>query len=398
MSESGGGAAARPRQVTLAGLVALSGCVLLVFSMLDSMARVRSVDMRESVTRLLSTPPGSGLGMDADAVIDVLRGVVFFSGALAAAGAVLAFYTLQRHRGARIGLTITAVLMLFSATFVSGFLPVIVAVAATMLWGKESRDWFESGSPRTDPDGSARPVRRADDDAPSTSGAAWPPPLPQQPDPQPQPQPQAQPPQAQPTGQYPYPQPAPYAQPPGAWSYPAPPRPGRPVSVTVAAWLTWGFSALTLMFFGLVVITLVAQQSALVEELKSNPEVTARGYSTQQLLGFLWAMSAVGIVWSLAAIALAVLAFRRVNIGRIGLVVSAAVSGILGLLTLVGIVHAVAAFTTIGLLFAGGANRWYAEGGSQRSGGSDDPFGPSSSPPPPSWGQPPSGQDKPPVW
>ncbi len=65
-----------------------------------------------------------------DQVVDLLRGVVLFSGALAAAGTVLAVFALQRHRGARIGLSVVAVLMLFSATFVSGILPVLVAVAA----------------------------------------------------------------------------------------------------------------------------------------------------------------------------------------------------------------------------------------------------------------------------
>jgi hypothetical protein len=91
--------------------------------------------------------------------------------------------------------------------------------------------------------------------------------------------------------------------------------------------------------------------------------------------------SAVAIFWCLAAIALAALAFRRVNAGRVGLVVSAAVAGLVGVLTLVGLVHAVAAFTVLVLLYVGGANQWYA----------DDPP-PRPQPPAPTPG------DKPPVW
>jgi hypothetical protein len=41
-------------------------------------------------------------------------------------------------------------------------------------------------------------------------------------------------------------------------------------------------------------------------------------------------------------------------------VVSAVVSGVVGAVTLVGLVHAVAAFSTVVLLFTGSANRWYA--------------------------------------
>ncbi len=152
MSESDGTKApARPRQVTVAGVTAAAACLLLVVSLFDSMATVRSADMRDRVATFLGTPPGDGLGLSADAVIDLLRTVVLVSGALAAAGVVLAIFALQRHRGARVGLGVAAVLMLFSATFVSGILPLVVAVAAAMLWGREARDWYDGRQPRPAP-------------------------------------------------------------------------------------------------------------------------------------------------------------------------------------------------------------------------------------------------------
>ena len=125
-----------------------------------------------------------------------------------------------------------------------------------------------------------------------------------------------------------------------------PRRPARPVSVTLACSMTWVFAGLTLLFLALLVLTLVTQQSQLVDELQRNPEVASRGYTSRDLISFLWLAATVGIVWSLSAIALAVLAFRRVQLGRVGLVVSAAVSAVVGVLSLVGIVHAVAALTT----------------------------------------------------
>ena len=149
MSESDGErAGARPRQVTIAGVMATAACLLLVVSLFDSMAMVRSADVRKRIADQLSRPPGNGLGLDPAAVVEMLRALVLVSGALAAAGAVLSIFVLQRHKGARVGLSVIAVLMLFSASFVSGLLPILVAVAASMLWGREARDWFAGRPPR----------------------------------------------------------------------------------------------------------------------------------------------------------------------------------------------------------------------------------------------------------
>jgi hypothetical protein len=71
-------------------------------------------------------------------------------------------------------------------------------------------------------------------------------------------------------------------------------------------------------------------------------------------------LAAVGIFWSRSAITLAVLAFRRVNAARVLLAVSAAVSGVLGILAVpVGWLHAVAAFATVVLLLVGPSHRWF---------------------------------------
>src|SRR6476620_12457830 len=148
MSESDGErVGARPRQVTIAGVMATAACLLLVVSLFDSMATMRSAEVCRRIAEELSRPPGNGLGLDPAAVVETLRVLVLVSGALAAAGAVLSIFVLQRHKGARVGLSVIAVLMLFSASFVAGLLPILVAVAASLLWGREARDWF-AGRPQ----------------------------------------------------------------------------------------------------------------------------------------------------------------------------------------------------------------------------------------------------------
>lgn len=331
MTDSDSARPPRPRQVTIGSGMALVSCVLLVLTMLDSMPRMRSVETRDSVREALTSPPGSGLGIDVDTVLGLLRVAVLVTGGLAAAGAVLAIFALQRHRGARVGLTVTGVLLLLIATFVSGLLPVVVLIGASMLWGREARDWFAGREPRTDPHAvGAAPVQRA-----------------VQPFQAPAQQPFQQP--AQQSFQQSFQAPGPVAD----------TGPRRPWQVIVATCLTWGFSAVTLLFLGLMLLLLLADQDQLLRALQDNPQIAAAGYTDRDLLALMWVIVAGGIFWCLAAAALAVLAFRRVNLGRIGLVVSAVFTGVLGAVSLVGLVHAMAALAAIVLLFSRDANRWY---------------------------------------
>jgi hypothetical protein len=386
MSEQPG--LARPRRVTVAGVMAAAACVLLVLSLFDAMADVRSAETRDAIDAFLRKPPGDGLTVGVERVVELLRGVVLFSGALAAAGSVLAVYTLRRHRGARIGLTIIAVLLLFSATFVTGILPVVVAVAVTMLWSREARDWFDGRA--------ARPAGVAPDggsEASRPSLAAW---------------------GVGPSDRAPQPPPAsqPFGtsaadRPPATWGAltdQAAAQVGRPAAVTAAAWLTWVFAALTMFFSGLIVLVILAARTQLLEALQRDPTIGELNLSSRQILGGLWVFSAVTIVWSLAAIALAILAFRRVNAGRIGLMVSAAASGVVSVFAVpVGWPISIAAFTALALLVGSSASRWY--GHQDGPGRQQPPPPPAGRPPvqrpeqrPP--GQQPPGQQrpKPPVW
>src|SRR5512144_923961 len=141
----------RPGQVTLAGWVALVASALMVLSVFEAVSIVHTVDFRDGVREFLATPTGKGLSLDPRQFVDFLRGVMLFTGAAAAAATVFAVFVLQRHNAARLGFTLAAVAIMLStptfaeflpATTSAGFLPVLIAFPAILLWTKPARDWF----------------------------------------------------------------------------------------------------------------------------------------------------------------------------------------------------------------------------------------------------------------
>jgi hypothetical protein len=378
--------------------MAAIGCALLVVSLFDAMGSVRSADTMDSIRQLLSRPPGNGTGLSVESAVALLRGLVLFSGALAATGAVLAVYCLRRHRGARLGLSVVAGLMLFTASFVTGFLPVLIAVATSMLWGRDARDWFAGREPTRRQTATREPAAPpTDPGASAATPASWPPPTgPAGPVP------------GAPAGPGPGDQPpaSPYAfgtRPSQAWPAPVPTADPsrRPAAVTAAALLTWIFAGIGALFFVLLVLTLLVDRNQIVTAIEQNPRLAGAGLSTRQIIGTLWVMAAMGIFWSVSAMALAVLAFRRVQLGRIGLVVSALFAAVLATVAVpFGWLHAAAAIATVVLLLLGSTGRWYAAGSSQHRGPGGPPAqqhgGPRQQLPPPPRPQQPTG--KPPVW
>ena len=154
--------AARPSQVTMAGWVAVVGSVLLVLTLFESVSQLHTLEVRETVDEFLSTPPGNGLGLDIPQVVEIMRWLMLFSGAAAAAATVLAIYVLQRHNAARVGFTVAAVVIMLTApvSIAGGFLPVMIAFSAIMLWTKPARDWFSGVSPEPTSSGPRSKVGR----------------------------------------------------------------------------------------------------------------------------------------------------------------------------------------------------------------------------------------------
>lgn len=416
----------RPRQVTTAAVLGLASCVLLVLSLFDTMERIRSIEMREAIEQFLAKPPGSTLGLTADGVGEFLHGLVLLDGALAALAAVLAVFVLQRHRVARIGFSVAAGLLLLTSAFTGGVTAVLVALAATLMWGKPARDWFAGREPETAP---AAPTSHAFEQQmpprPPGGSSAWAPPTPP-----------AVPPVA-PTGSDPS-DPSDASSPsgeeaaarPGPASYPfgqrpddlhrvvEPARPGeagpaypppspqstaatpgsvrRPASVIAAAVLTWLSSALLGLVFLVIVVMLVANPDALLGAIADSPDLARADLAPRDLLAALWVISAVCLVWCLAAMTLAVLALRRLNVARVLLTASALVSGLAAAFGgVAGLLLTAVALVTVVLLFTPASNRWYA-------GAAQSPAGPTSPQAPPAAGSQQPGQDQPPqrrqVW
>lgn len=402
---------ARPRQVTTAGAMGVVGSALVILSLFDALQRLRSVEMREAVDKFLAEPPGDGLGVSTGWVLDALHGLVLFNGAMAAVAAVLAVYVFQRNKAARIGFSVAAALLLMTSPFSGGAMAMIVAFAATMLWSRPARDWFAGREPAPALAAGPRPERPDPWALPGSASAPKEPRRPVTQDgsaPQDRPDPQAEPPGVG----YPHERPAPAAYPYGSRPDPgwAPPafdqQPGtpswaagtrqdpdrRPATVTIAAALTWLFAGLTTLVFLLVVAMLMFGQDALVEALRADARFDELNVSVDDLLAVVWVASAIALFWSVSALALAVLAFRRVGWARILLAASAAMAALLCLFGLPsGLLVILPAVATVVLLFTGGANAWFAR--RPRS------FGP----PPPAQQQPqpqPPQQrpGKPPVW
>jgi hypothetical protein len=351
----------------MAAVMSVVGSLLLVVSLFDTLGRLRTPETRETVAEFLARPPGSGLGIDVAQAVDLMRALALLSGALAAAALVFAVFVLQRHGSARIGFTVVAGLLLLTVP-VAGLMPLLLAFAALLMWSQPARDWYagRAPTPATAAPGRSRPPALSEErPAPSRFpfGSA-----PRPPAEEPQPEGTAPPAQTeQPAPQPPHPPNQPYPGYAGypAMGYPQPPRDPdrRPTTVLIAAVLTWlgaGAAALGMVVFVLVLAT---GGDAFVDEFNRAAEGSQLRLGRDEVLAAGWAIASLFLVWSLVAMVLAYLAFRRSNAARIVLAVSA---GMTALVSLVMILSGVSLLTlalsvTAGiLLFTGGANEWYS--------------------------------------
>lgn len=351
MSDSS--APARPSQVTLAGWIVVIGSIAVVFSSFEAMAGIRSLETRESVREFLSEPPGDALGLSVQAGVSWLHALTMVAAGSATATAILGGYALRRSRSARIGLTVAAVPLLLSGLFAGGFMPTVVAVASVMLWGQPARDWFAGRKP--DREG-ARPTEAAAvtgrSDRLESSGTAGAPGAPTV---------TADPPSTEPQ----------------AWSgfgdprSSGPERPGgRPVAVLVACTLTWIFSGITLAMTAASMILIAADRDLVLEQLYAqNPELAEQGLGEDMVVAVVHVTGALAITWAIAAIVLAVLAYRRVAWARIALMVSAgcaAVLSLVGAITSLSLIVLLLACTlTISSLLRPEVRAWYAARGAR---------------------------------
>jgi hypothetical protein len=326
----------RPRQVTFGGIASATACGLLVLVLFDQMAAVRSLETRQALADSLSRPPWQGLGIGVGQAVDALRVLMLVSGALAAAGCILGIYALRRHRGARVGLTVVAVLMMFSAVLVTDVLPIVVIVAAGMLWTRESRAWFDGRV--LEPDPPAVPAGRS-----SAAQPGWAPPAVE--------------------SRVVTDDPATWPPPRVAASQP-PAGPGpRPVPVTVALAIVWATCGLTFVSMIAVMAWALADKMRLYDLVREQQPGRAAS-SANDVLGLVLVGCVVLCLWCLAAAAATIPAAQRRNWARVALVVNAFVVGLVAMVLVAGtgalLLVVVAAVAVVVLLLVPSVNAWYA--------------------------------------
>lgn len=389
----------------MAGGFVIGGSVFLLLTVFDTFTSLQSVEMRDEVTEVLSSPTGKGLGINVSEALTLMRGGLMVAAASAAAAAVLGIYALQRHRAARIALSVLAVPILLTSPLTGGLVGALVVASTAMLWSGPARDWF-----------AGRPVRQ-----PAERPAA-----PQQTPDTPQSPQDAQPPTS---SQYPNGpadgddsatvrvSTASASTAPAATSgfgerpeeqsselrehdSPAGPRPGStpvdtpavPRSVKVACVLTWVFSGVVALLYAAMLVALAAAQDRIIDYFTRTPEWERSNLDPDMLLPALWLGGLMFLGWALGACVLAWFTWRRQGWARWLLVASAGTTVLVALFAFpFGLVHQVAAVAVIVCLVSASAKQWFGS-----------VAGPQGGPPPenaqPSAHEQGHDQGRPPVW
>lgn len=233
----------RPQEVTVGAMLAVSGSIVAIVTLVSSMGRLHTVEMTDVLTEVMSGPGMDAFSLTIDDMRRIAKVIIMVLGVLSVTSAVLGVYVLRRDRVARVVLT---ALGSFVALFglisnVAGWvLSAYIAMSLFLLWTRPAREWFRpersaeppppagwpsgpSGgagpddvwSPRPPPDRQAPPDEGTPAPGPGPSPGGWPAPWPGQD--------QGQPPPSAPVA--PQPPPAPPAPPPG-WR--PPPKGWRP--------------------------------------------------------------------------------------------------------------------------------------------------------------------------
>jgi hypothetical protein len=340
---------ARPSQVTVAGWAVAIASALLVLAVFDALGHLETVDMRERLSKAI----GSGLAKDsgftvADAT-EVLRWCLYVSGVAAAVSGILGVYVLQGHRGARVGVSVAALSIVLTASIagsLTSFLGMFIAVGSSLLWTRPARDWF-AGRPVTVPPKAPKPqqVERRVEPEERRTPVAWAPPAAGSARPAPTPG----------WGQL---SPAGPPVPPAS----AP----RPTQVRLACVLTWVFSSLTALGYAAVLLVLAVDKDRLVEEMMKSPG-WQKSFDVDTVTTVAAVAAAVFVIWSLAAIVLAALAWRRVRWAWVLLLVSAWLAGLLSVLAFpFSLPYLAVIGASTGMLMRRPSREWFARSPYQR--------------------------------
>lgn len=314
----------RPGQVTMAGWLIIVGSVFVVITAFETISSLHTVEVRESVQRALREPPFDGLGIGTETGLTIMRALAMVAGGCAAAAAILGWHVLQRHRGARLALSVLAVPLLISGFAAGGFMSTIVAVAAIMLWMPPARDWFDGRQRERVSAVTGGPGARADAPPapPTLSDPA--PPTPSDPAP-----PTAETAEPRAVSGFGTPSTSSAATPGVTGPVAGQPaaavakRGARPVPLVLACTLTWACSVMGLVGLVLTGALLASNQDRVLDEAhKQNPNLADDGITDDMLLTTLWMVLVVFALWGIAAMVLAYLTWIGQDWARITLIVS----------------------------------------------------------------------------
>lgn len=170
--------AARPREVTVSGMLTVFGSAVALAMLVSAMGELDSAAMQEALTQLVAGAPAE-LDLTLAEARTLVTYAIMVSAVLSGAALVLGFFVLRRDRQSRIALTVLGCLLLALSLaggpigwIVTGY----VAVALGLLWTRPARAWFANpmawdggGTPGT------APPQQPNQQNPSEGGSSPPP-------------------------------------------------------------------------------------------------------------------------------------------------------------------------------------------------------------------------------
>lgn len=353
--------APRPGQATFAAWLIIGGSVILVLTAWQRISSLHTLEVQEELQRVLSEPPVSGTGLGLESLQTIIRILCMVAAGAATASAILGVHALKGSTSARLALTLLAPLILVGGFATAGFFAPLVVAGVVMLWLRPTRDWF-AGRPWL-PASDTTHARRHDPFAVQPREGIDTPAKPSVPPAQ----------EARPAAQ-PGPHSGPYGaplptEPSASPSHPTAPAPRRrPGALVAACVLTWVSCLLVAGVMLLMSLVMAVARDDLFDEIeRQQPSFDLRGMSEAELATGTFVMTAVVVVWCLAAAVVAVLALRGRQWARIALVVSAATATLVlmaaSLVNPLLVVLLAVSATTIWLLLRADVSTWFSDRG-----------------------------------
>lgn len=291
--------AQRPTQVTVAMALIVGGAVLVIATAWERIGGLHSLEVQQQLATLVEQGQLSGLTVSA--LSTILRVLCLVGGGAAAAAAVLAGQVPKRSRSARIALTVLAPLVVLGWFGTSGFYEPFLLTGIALLWLPPTADWYVGRDP------AARE---------KTVPAAAVPPVPPVTAPVP---------------------PAPVHPAPQAWAPSAyPPLVRRPASLVRACVITWICSSAAAIMTVAVMVWLTTSGDAFIADVIDRSHATwgsmADSLTPTQVRVELVVILVGFLLWSVAAMVLAVLAWFGQGWARILLALSGFGAGVCALI------------------------------------------------------------------